>query len=307
VAEDSRGDGAASEGERVTEVDLATHRSELLRHAYRMLGSYPDAEDVVQDVLLNAWKARDQYRGDVPVSHWLMRIATNRCLDEIARRRRRGLPNLERDPQIAIEPIEQLEAADWVTPAPDAMLETREHVALAFIALLQRLPPKQRAALLLKDVVGWAADEIANALGLSLGATNSALHRAREALAQPLRPRDPEPTPELVREYIRSWEERDLDALLALLRDDVTLAMPPHATWFQGATVGEFLRSERFAGFWTRGSRLVPTRANGQLAFVFYRGDGIEQHSVQLVAFRAGKVAEMIQFIGPAYLRGFAP
>lgn len=291
----------------MTELDLAGHRSELLRHAYRMLGSYPDAEDIVQDVLLNAWKARDQYRGDVPVSHWLMRIATNRCLDEIARRRRRALPHLERDPQRAIEPIEQLEAADWITPAPDAILETREHVALAFIALLQRLPPRQRAALLLKDVVGWSADEIADALGLTLGAANSALHRARETVAHTPRPRDPEPKPALVREYIRSWEERDLDALLALLREDVTLAMPPHATWFQGATVGAFLRSDRFAGFWRRGARLVPTRANGQLAFVYYRGDGIEVHSVQLVSFRDDKVAEMIQFIGPAYLRGFAP
>src|SRR5690349_23356222 len=132
--------------------ELATYRPALLRHCYRMLGSFADAEDIVQDVLLNAWKARESYAGDAPLEHWLYRIATNACLNELARRRRRGLPQLERQPSAAPEPLEELEAADWLTPAPDALLfgsppralETRQSVALAFPPLLPRLPPPPR-------------------------------------------------------------------------------------------------------------------------------------------------------------------
>lgn len=286
-------------------MNIAAHRPELLRHCYRMLGSFADAEDLVQDVLVSAWNARAQYRGDVPLVHWLMRIATNRCLDEIARQRRRGLPTFDRPSQASFDHIERLESADWITPAPDSVLETRESVALAFIALLQRLPPKQRAALLLKDVVGWSADEIADALELSLPSLNSALHRARESLASQARAPKDDPTPDVLREYIRSWEQRDVDALVALLRDDVTLAMPPHATWFHGPTVASFLRSQRFSGFWNRGTRIFQTRANGQLALAFYCDAEFVPHSIQLVEFRDGKVSEMLQFIGPTYFRGF--
>ncbi|MFT3697825.1 MAG: RNA polymerase subunit sigma-70 [Kofleriaceae bacterium] len=297
MGEDSRGDAAPG-----GVVNPAAHRPELLRHCYRMLGSFADAEDVVQDVLLKAWDARAQYRGDVPLVHWLMRIATNRCLDELAKKKRRALPNLERPPTPSYDHLEELEAADWITPAPDDVLETREGVALAFIALLQRLPAKQRAALLLKDVVGWSADEIADALELSVSATNSALHRAREAIARP-ELRHAEPSPDVVRAYIRSWEERDLTALVALLHEDVTLAMPPHAMWFHGATVGAFFASQRFSGFWNRQHRLVPIHANGQLAMKFY-SEGAP-HSIQLVTFEGDRVIEMIQFIGAAYFRGF--
>lgn len=288
-------------------MNFAAHRPELLRHCYRMLGSFADAEDVVQDVLLNAWNAREQYRGDVPVAHWLMRIATHRCLDEIARRKRRGLPQLERGSASSYDAVEQLEAADWITPAPDRALETREGVALAFIALLQRLPPKQRAAVLLKDVVGWSAEEIAEALELSVSSTNSALHRARETLAAPRRPSATEPSADVLRAFIRSWEQHDLDTLVSLLRDDVTLAMPPHATWFRGPLVGAFFGSERFAGFWTRGTKLVTTRANDQLALAFYAksGDTYVPHSIQLVSFEDDRVIEMVQFLGAHYFRGF--
>src|SRR5262249_45464120 len=154
------------------------------------------------------------------LGHWLMRIATNTCLTELSRRRRRELPQLDRTPGA---PLEELEAATWITPAPDARLypdagavaEAREEVALAFIALLQRLPPRQRAALLLKDVVGWSAEEIASALSLTLASVNSALHRARETVAA--RPRGPsgDPPAEVVRDYVRSWETRDLESLVA--------------------------------------------------------------------------------------------
>jgi len=295
---------------------LAGHRAALLRHCYRMLGAYADAEDVVQDVLLSAWKARDGYSRAVPLVHWLMRIATNACLNELARRRRRGLPQLERGPATPHDALETLEAADWLTPAPDgtlfgpapAVLEARESVALAFLALLQRLPPRQRAVLLLKDVVGWSADEIAAGLGLSLASVNSALHRARVTVAVPARPPSVEPAPAVLRAYIRSWEDHDVEALVALMRDDVVLAMPPHATWFCGAdVVGAFFRGPRFTPLWSRGFRLVETRANHQVALAFYVGDGAgyRRHSLQLVELVDGRLVQALQFIGADYLRGF--
>jgi RNA polymerase sigma-70 factor (ECF subfamily) len=283
------------------------HRPALLRHCYRMLGSFADAEDVVQDVLLRAWNAKSSYSGAVPVEHWLMRIATNACLDELAKRKRRGLPQLEREPAASFDHIVQLEAADWLTPAPDDQLETREQVALAFLALLQRLPPRQRAVLLLKDVVGWSAEEISEALEMSLSSVNSALHRARETVARPAVSRE-EPAPEVLQAYVRSWEMHDLASLVTLLKDDIVFAMPPHATWFHGAAVlGAFFAAPRFTTLWSKGFRLVPVRANGQLALAFYAGDGdgFRRHSIQLVDFVDGQLAEAVHFIGSEYFRGF--
>jgi RNA polymerase sigma-70 factor (ECF subfamily) len=279
-----------------------------------MLGSFADAEDVVQDVLVNAWRARDRYVASVPLSHWLMKIATNACLNELGRRRRRGLPQLEREAATTIGLLEQLEAADWLTPAPDARLfaparslEARESVALAFLALLQRVPPRQRAVLLLKDVVGWSSEEISAALDMTVSSVSSALHRARETIASAPRSPPSDPPPEVLREYIRSWEEHDVDALVRLLRDDVVFAMPPHATWFRGAAVGDLFRSDRMARFWSQARRVVETRANGQLALAFYvgDGDGYGPHSLQVVDFDGDRVAQAVHFIGPEYLRGF--
>lgn len=292
--------------------DLDAHRPALLRHCYRMLGSFADAEDTVQDVLLGAWKARAGYSGAVPVEHWLMRIATNACLNELARRKRRGLPQLEREPAASFGHIEQLEAADWVTPAPDDLLgalEARESVALAFVALLQRLPARQRAVLLLKDVVGWSAAEVAEALAMSVPSVNSALHRARETVATGAPPARAEPSPEVLRAYIRAWESRDLDQLVTLLEDDIVFAMPPHATWFRGAALlAAFFAAPRFTSLWDKGFRLLPARANGQLALAFYAGDGagFRRHSLQLVGFAGGRLAEAVHFIGADHLRGFA-
>jgi RNA polymerase sigma-70 factor (ECF subfamily) len=294
------------------------HRPALLRHCYRMLGSFAEAEDVVQDVLLRAWRSRETYAGDAPLAHWLMRIATNACLNVLTRERGRSLPQLDRASVAAATPIEELEAATWVTPAPDARLfpdparaaEAREEVALAFIALLQRLPPKQRAVLLLKDVVGWSADEIADALELTVSSVSSALHRARETVAA--RPRGPveDPPPEVLDAYVRSWETRDLDSLVALLRKDVVFAMPPHATWFRGAeVVRAFLQTPRFVAFWASGLRAVRTRANGLPALAWYSGragDGLYRlHSIHVMRFQDGAVAEATNFIGPHYLHGF--
>jgi RNA polymerase sigma-70 factor (ECF subfamily) len=296
---------------------FAELRPALLRHCYRMLGSFEEAEDTVQDVLVRAWRARDTYAGDAPLEHWLMRIATNACLNFLTRARPRALPQLEREPIVPGGPLQELEAAAWVTPAPDARLfpdparaaEAREQVALAFVALLQRLPPRQRAVLLLKDVVGWSAEEIASALELTVSSVNSALHRARETVSA--RPREPagDPPPEVLDAYLRSWETRDLDSLVALLRKDVVFAMPPHGAWFHGAeSLAAFLRMPPFSLRWARGLRATHTRANGQpaLAIYFPGDDGVFRlHSIQVVRFEDGAVAEATNFIGAYYLRGF--
>ena len=309
-ADENPGAAAAELGD-----TFAEHRPALLRHCYRMLGSFEEAEDVVQEVLLRAWRSRDTYAGDAPLAHWLMRIATNACLNALTRGRQRALPQLDRDPEA---PLLEHEAATWVTPAPDARLfpdparaaEAREQVALAFIALLQRLPPKQRAVLLLKDVVGWPAEEIASALELTESSVNSALHRARQTVAAgPPEPNE-DPPPGVLAAYVRSWETHDIDGLVALLRQDVVFAMPPHATWFRGAAaVRTFLETPRFGAFWTRGLRVTHARANNLPAIIFYAGtpgtDTYQLHSIQVLRFEAGQVAEATTFIGPAYLRGF--
>ncbi len=318
MGESPRGARSQSDtGNRLTDFreKLAAHRPDLLRHCYRMLGSFADAEDTVQDVLLNAWKARDSYAGDAPVGHWLMRSATNACLNELARKRRRGLPPTEREPSSGLAAIEELEMADWLTPAPDSQLfappaqalEARESVALAFLALLQRLPPRQRAALLLKDVVGWTAEEVAVALDLTVPSVNSALHRARETIGAPSVPTR-EPEPDVLRAYVHSWETHDVDSLVTMLRDDIIFAMPPHATWFRGRVELErFLRGPLFSARWAAGFRVIETRANGYPALAFYGpADRVHRRSsLQLVTFREGKVAEVIVFIGEAYFRGF--
>jgi RNA polymerase sigma-70 factor (ECF subfamily) len=282
-----------------------------------MLGSFADAEDLVQDTLLNAWRARQSYAGDAPISHWLMRIATNVCLNALSRGRRRQLPQLDHGSADERTPLERLEPAMWVTPAPDAalfrgpdeMLEERETIAIAFVALLQRLPPRQRAVLLLKDVVGWASEEIAAALGLTVASVSSALHRARETIAGQPQGRSEEPDPEILHEYIRCWEERDLEGLVARLRKDVVFAMPPYAAWFAGSeAMRAFLQRSPFAPFWARGFRAVSTRANGLPAVVWYAPgpDGVfRPHSIHLMRFEAGQLAEATNYIGDPYLHGF--
>jgi RNA polymerase sigma-70 factor (ECF subfamily) len=268
--------------------------------------------------MLRAWRSRDTYAGDAPIGHWLMRITTNACLNALTRGHRRRLPQLEREPAPEWTASEELEAATWVTPAPDERLfpdpaeaaEAREQVALAFIALLQRLPPKQRAALLLKDVVGWAAEDIAATLDLSVAAVNSALHRARETIAA--RPRAPadEPSPAVLAAYVRSWETRDVASLVALLRQDVIFSMPPHAIWLRGpVAIRGLLASPRFSAFWARGLRAVHTRANGLPALAWYWGgheDGVSRlHSIHVMRFENAALAEATNFIGPSYLHGF--
>jgi RNA polymerase sigma-70 factor (ECF subfamily) len=291
---------------------LSAHRSDLLRHCYRMLGAFADAEDLVQETLLRAWKARDSYTGDAPLSHWLMRIATNACLNELESRKRRGLPQLDVEAAVATAHVrlDPSEVERWLTPAPDAKLfpepaqaaETRESVALAFLALLQRLPARQRAVFLLKDVLGWSVAETAEALDMSESAVSSALHRARETVgaandASTLKTAREfgstarassaggaserassaagasDPAPEVLQAYLRCWERHDIDALLTLMRDDIVFAMPPYAAWFRGRPdLERFLRGVQFTDRWAAGFRTRVSRANGCVAVAFYRG-----------------------------------
>ena len=298
------------------ETTFGLHRPKLLRHCYRMLGSFADAEDLVQESLLRAWRARNTYNADAPLINWLMRIATNACLSHLRQKGPRHLPQLD---SAAAEPRDayvSLEVAHWVTPAPDDAvfvgpedaLESRETVALAFVALLQRLPPWQRAVLILTDVMGWSAAEIATTLGHTLPSVTSALHRARDTMSKA--PKEPlhQAEPEAVREYLRCWEERDLDGLLARMHADICFSMPPYATWFFGiGAVREFLKGEIFAPFWARGLAARPVHANGQPAAVWYVPiEGLwRPHSIQVVHFEGARAKHVINFIGEAYLAGF--
>jgi RNA polymerase sigma-70 factor (ECF subfamily) len=288
---------------------FAVHRPALLRHCYRMVGCYAEAEDLVQDALQRAWDARTSYRGEASLKSWLYTIATNVCLNALAWRRRLSLPQLERDPAEDDLAIGDQEPERFITPAPDARLfpspealsESRESVALAFIALLQRAPARQRAALLMKDVLGWSAEEIAEAMDLSVGAVNSALHRGRQAVARDPGPVE-EPSRATLQRFVRAWETRDLDGLVALLRNDSTLVMPPYPGWFRGVdSLVRFFESQRFSAFWAGGVQLIGTRANGLPAFAFYRSaqhGTFAAHSIMVARFLEGRAAEMTVFLG---------
>jgi RNA polymerase sigma-70 factor (TIGR02960 family) len=260
---------------------------ELLVHCYRMLGSFQDAEDALQDTLLAAWQSLGAFEGRALLRTWLYRIATNRCLD--ARRSASRRPAKEWDVPGA-EPPEPTRLGEvvWLQPFPGALLEgaidvplgpearyeQTESISLAFVTALQVLPPRQLAALVLRDVLGFHASEVAGMLDSTVGSVNSALKRARASLQRrwpPAADREPPPASDspaegaIVAKFVRAWESADLDALVALLTDDVFISMPPMPFEYQGRdVVARFCASLFGAG---RGFDLVPTRANGQPAF----------------------------------------
>jgi RNA polymerase sigma-70 factor (ECF subfamily) len=272
------------------------YRPALTGHCYRMLGSVVDAEDAVQEAMLRAWRAADRFRGQASVKTWLTRIATNVCLDALAatgRQRVRPVelgdaPGVVRDDLVlTARPREH-----WVEPIPDVLALPaaadsdpeerailRESIRLAFVAALQYLPPRQRAVLLLTQVLNWSAAEAAASLGMSLAAVNSALQRARATLqarnpaAMP-RALSPEQTA-LVARYVSAFERYDVGALTALLHEEATLSMPPYDLWLRGhASIAAWLLG---AGARCRGSRLVPVEAcGGTPAFAQYRAGGAE-------------------------------
>src|SRR5262245_4838775 len=247
------------------------HRRELHAHCYRMLGSVQDAEDALQEALLRAWRALDRFEGRSSPRSWLYRIATNTCLDAIARRpAKRELP-IDRDPDEA-----PLVETVWLEPYPDdpdASYEQRESVELAFIAALQHLPANQRAVLILREVLGFSAKETAAMLDTTPASVNSAMQRARTSVDERLPKRsqqatlaalDDEQIRELVNRYVDAWDRGDVDAVVAMLAQDATFSMPPNVQYYRGR---EAIRAFLPRGPLSIPRRFVATRANGQLAF----------------------------------------
>jgi RNA polymerase sigma-70 factor (ECF subfamily) len=290
-----------------------------------MLGSVQDAEDALQETLLRAWRALDRFDGRSSLRSWLYKIATNVCLRAIERRPKRVIPidyAAPSDPHQ--DPGEPLVESVWVEPYPDdepdpgerfagpeARYEQRESVELAFIAALQHLPPRQRAVLILRDVLGFSADEVAAVLDTTRASVYSALQRAHRTVEERLPERSQqaalrslgdEGLRRVVGDYVAAWERGDVDAVVAMLADDVVLAMPPRPSWYAGrAAVATFLRRRPLAG--RRRFRLVPTRASGQLAFGVYTAeagaDRFEPHSLNLLTLRGDEISELCAFLAP--------
>jgi len=271
------------------------HRRELLLHCYRMLGSLQDAEDALQEVLVSAWRGLDRFQERASMRSWLYSIATNRCLNSIrdaGRRPQRGLPFTPPAPTRMSEvswlepyPDELLEGLPDAAPGPEARYETREAVGLAFITALQRLPERQRAALVLRDVLGFRAAEAAELLGVSEATINSALQRARESLeSRGAPPLEHAPAPdsqaerELLDEFADAFEQGELDRVVALLTDDAWVTMPPEPFEYQGHdAISEFFAHVTAARRY-HDAKLVRTRANLQPAFAHYIRDGAEEY-----------------------------
>jgi RNA polymerase sigma-70 factor, ECF subfamily len=302
---------------------VADHRRELFAHCYRMLGSTADAEDALQDALLRAWRALPKFEGRSSVRSWLYRITTNACLRALERRPARVLP-IDYGPPA--DPHDQLTAplveTVWIEPFPDEQLavdaayEQREALELAFIAALQHLPARQRAVLILRDVLGFSAREVADSLETTPVSIDSALQRAHKAVDQRIPERTQQETLQAlgdeavqttVDRYRDAWERADVDALKAMLADDAVFAMPPHPTWYHGPeAIGAFLR--RLPMRPGRRERVVPTRANGQLAFAHYASmhDGpFTLHAVGVVGLRGAQIAELTYFRSPDVLARF--
>ncbi len=297
------------------------YRAELHAHCYRMLGSVQDAEDALQDALLGAWRGLAGFEGRGSLRAWLYRITTNACL-RLLRRRPRRLLSADYGP--AFDQVDDLgePVAEpvWLEPypTPEGRWELRESVELAFVAALQHLPATQRAVLILREVLGFSAAEVAGILDTSPAAVNSALQRARRAVDErvphpsqqaELDALGPDGRRELVAAFVAAWERADVAALLELLADDARFTMPPLPAWFSGrADIGRFLAGRMFATPW----RLVPISANGQLAFACYQGRQGGQGAgrfrlgaINVVGLRGGRVAELAGFIDPALHRHF--
>jgi len=306
---------------------VEAHRRELKAHCYRLSGSLHEAEDLVQESLLRAWRGIGTFAGRSSLRSWLYRVTTNTCLDALDARRARTLPQWlgppTQDVSAAAPPRGDLawlspcpdEIADATPASPEARLGSRQAVALAFLTVLQSLPPRQRAVLLLRDVVGWEASECAEVLEMTVAAVNSALQRARATLAEGQRPAAggpglDEPPSEATRaalaRYLRAWEEADASALVEVLRDDARLAMPPYEMWFEGAAAiiaslrGMVLPPEAAGVF-----RLVPTRASAAPAFAAFALDAgsgeYRASALHVLTFdEGGRISAIDAFLDPS-------
>lgn len=303
---------------------VGPHQQALLAHCYRMTGSLHDAEDALQETLTRAWRSLDGFEGRSSLRTWLFTIATNSCRRLLEQRARRGLPvdfGPPSDPRLSAGPA--LEESRWITPfagdvddtSPSARYDGKESVELAFIAALQLLPARQRAALLLRDVLGFSARETAGALDSSVASANSALQRARAAVAagtparsqqQAFRSAGDGERRRLVQRFIGAWERNDVDALVQLLTDDVEFTMPPWSAWFRGISdVREFLSREPLSP--DRRWRGQPVVANGQLACAFWldAGDGYAAESITVLTIDAGRIRGISAFRSPELFSAF--
>ncbi|HEV8557829.1 MAG TPA: sigma-70 family RNA polymerase sigma factor [Actinophytocola sp.] len=308
----------------MTDIDFEPHRRELLAYCYRMLGSVHEAEDMVQETMLRAWKAQERYdERRASVRTWLYRIATNVCLTALDGRARRPLPSglgaPSTDPDAPLLPAFDV---PWLQPFPDARLgeagdpaaraEKRGSMRLALIAAMQLLPTRQRAVLVLREVLEFGAAEVAELLDTSVASVNSALQRARAGLAGTPVVEDEigqadRSVAEAVEAYVRAFEAADVDALVELLTEDAVLEMPPVPLWYLGRDgYGDFIR--RVFAMRGGGWRLVPAAANGQPAVAAYAPDpagGHRLHTLQVFTVTGGKIAHTVVFQDPAVFAVF--
>ncbi len=294
---------------------LEQHRVELTGYCYRMLGSAFEAEDAAQETMIRAWKSIDRFEGRSTLRTWLYRIATNVCLDMLGGRQRRARP-MDLGPSVTAPagPGNTLPENLWLQPIPDSralptdadpaeLAVARETIRLAFVAALQELPPRQRAVLILREVLHWKADEVATLLDTTVASVNSALQRARATLADSnVSASDTTPVDdaqqELLDRYVEAFERYDIDSLVALLHEDATMSMPPYALWLQGPT--EISRWHLGPGSKCRGSRMIPTRANGVPAWGQYRptpDGGHEPWALQVVETSGDRIVGLNAFL----------
>ncbi|AQZ69019.1 RNA polymerase sigma-70 factor [[Actinomadura] parvosata subsp. kistnae] len=292
-------------------------RRELLAHCYRMMGSVHEAEDLVQETYLRAWRGYENFEGRSSLRTWLYRIATTTCLTALDSRSRRPLPTgLGAPSQEATAPLVQDNEVLWLEPVPDALagvggdddpasiVTSRESIRLALIAALQHLPPRQRAVLILRDVLKWKAAEVAEAVGTSTAAVNSILQRARAQLSE-VSPSLDDPVEPLTQEqralldrYVAAFENYDVDSLVDLFTKDAVWEMPPFVGWYQGPeTIAELTRTQcpaEKAG----DLKLVPVAANGQPAFALYyrRDDVYEQFAIAVLTFSGDRISHVGMF-----------
>jgi RNA polymerase sigma-70 factor (ECF subfamily) len=302
----------------VSEADLEQHRRALTGHCYRMLGSAFDAEDAVQDTMVRAWRSVDSFDGRSSLKTWLYRIATNVCLDACAARARRARAIDDGPVGTVDDELEVRPRTHWLEPVPDVRaipsdadtFETvalRQSTRLAFVAALQHLPPRQRAALLLTEVLGWSAAEVAAALETSAASINSALQRARATLAVKSRDADggslSDTEAALLDRYVDAFHSYDVSALAALLREDATLSMPPYTLWLQGPEAIKTWLLGRGSG--CRGSRLAATAASGAPAFAQWRPDGkggFRAFALIVLELSSDRIAGMTSFLDTDHL-----
>jgi RNA polymerase sigma-70 factor (ECF subfamily) len=316
--------------DRVAELEprLAEHRRELTGYCYRMLGSSFDAEDAVQETMIRAWRSLDRLEGSGALRSWLYRIATNVCLDALDGRKRRALPvDMSAEPSAPVESslAGVLPDGAWVEPAldrqvlpvggdPAEVAVQRESVRLAFVAALQHLPARQRAVLILRDVLRWKADEVASLLGTTVAAANSALQRARATLARHQAAAGSRPAPELAEgnadllaRYVDAFERYDIDAFVALLAEDAVQDMPPFAMWLRSATdIGRWMLGP---GKECEGSRLLPVSLNGNPAFAQWRpsgpGGAHRPWALHALEVSGGRIVRITSFLDTRLFRLF--